>query len=256
MTFPANLSLLVKDGSMRVPKAMRPPGTANCNSFCSSTLMLVILVLIGWHLTTFWFSYIILPGLISIMSPTLRTPSSMHPPTTPPAKFSMDVPGLLMSNERMIINLGGTFRIRLGTGIQFTIYSKTKSIFIPLCAEIGTIGEFSAILYLVKSLILACCSIASSFFTKSILFWMIVIYFIFIISIADKCSQVWGWGHYSLAATSNKHASIIAAPFNIVAIRISCPGQSTKLMCLFNIIGEPHSSQIASSSFFADPNDL
>jgi hypothetical protein len=105
-------------------------------------------------------------------------------------------------------------------------------------------------------LILDCCSNACSLLIKSILFWMIVIYFIFMISIAERCSHVWGCGHYSLAATSNKHASMIAAPFNIVAINMSCPGQSTNEICLFSTINDPHSSHIASEHFLEDPNDF
>ena len=55
-------------------------------------------------------------------------------------------------------------------------------------------------------------------------------------SMAAKCSLVWGWGHGSLPATSNRQASMTAAPLSIVAIKMSCPGQSTKLMCLWSDI--------------------
>uniref|UniRef100_A0A915LCP9 Uncharacterized protein n=1 Tax=Romanomermis culicivorax TaxID=13658 RepID=A0A915LCP9_ROMCU len=48
-----------------------------------------------------------------------------------------------------------------------------------------------------------------------------------IISIAAKCSLVCGWGHDSFPAIKSKAASMTAAPFNIVAIKMSCPGQST-----------------------------
>ena len=48
---------------------------------------------------------------------------------------------------------------------------------------------------------------------------------------------------------SSKHASITAAPVNIVAINISCPGQSTKLTCLYKIIYLPQTSQLKLSSF-------
>lgn len=44
------------------------------------------------------------------------------------------------------------------------------------------------------------CSFAWASFTKSILFCKITICFSFIISIAAKCSDVWGWGHDSLPA--------------------------------------------------------
>ena len=39
--------------------------------------------------------------------------------------------------------------------------------------------------------------------------------------LAAKCSLVWGWGHDSLPAMRSKAASITAAPFNIVAMRMS-----------------------------------
>ena len=45
--------------------------------------------------------------------------------------------------------------------------------------------------------------------------------FSFIISMAAKCSLVWGWGQDSLPAMRSKAASITAAPFNIVAMRMS-----------------------------------
>lgn len=52
------------------------------------------------------------------------------------------------------------------------------------------------------------------------------------ISTAAKCSLVCGCGQGSLPAMSSRAPSITAAPFSIVAIRMSCPGQSTKLTCL------------------------
>jgi len=48
------------------------------------------------------------------------------------------------------------------------------------------------------------------------------------ISTAARCSLVWGWGQDSFPATRRKAASMTAAPFNMVAIRMSWPGQSTK----------------------------
>ncbi|KAH9413496.1 hypothetical protein DERP_007974 [Dermatophagoides pteronyssinus] len=42
-----------------------------------------------------------------------------------------------------------------------------------------------------------------------------------IISTAAKCSEVCGCGHDSLAAINTNAASITAAPFNMVAIRMS-----------------------------------
>jgi hypothetical protein len=42
-----------------------------------------------------------------------------------------------------------------------------------------------------------------------------------------------------------------AAPANMVAIKISCPGQSTKLICLYNSIfsTQPSFKQAGKSSF-------
>lgn len=42
----------------------------------------------------------------------------------------------------------------------------------------------------------------------------------------------WGCGQDSLPEIKSIAASITAAPFNMVAIKISCPGQSTKDTCL------------------------
>ena len=49
-------------------------------------------------------------------------------------------------------------------------------------------------------------------------------------------SDVWGCGQISLDAITNKAESIIEAPVNIVAIKISWPGQSIKLICFINIM--------------------
>jgi len=54
------------------------------------------------------------------------------------------------------------------------------------------------------------------------------------ISMAAKCSEVCGCGHDSLAAISSSAASMTAAPFSIVAIRMSWPGQSTNDTCRFS----------------------
>ena len=62
----------------------------------------------------------------------------------------------------------------------------------------------------------------------------------FMISTAARCSDVCGWGHVSFPAISKRAASMTAAPFNIVAIRMSWPGQSTKDTCRTNFILAPH----------------
>ena len=56
---------------------------------------------------------------------------------------------------------------------------------------------------------------------KSILFCKINKWFSCMISTAARCSEVCGCGHDSLPAIRSNAASITAAPFNIVAIRIS-----------------------------------
>lgn len=54
----------------------------------------------------------------------------------------------------------------------------------------------------------------------------------FMISTAAKCSDVCGWGHDSFPAINKRAASMTAAPVNMVAIKMSCPGQSTNETCL------------------------
>lgn len=110
-----------------------------------------------------------------------------------------------------------------------------------------------------KARICSYCSLAWLSFTRSILFWRIRMCFSFMISMAARCSEVWGWGHDSFPAgqadrsssvysrttggegptgsesdlpMSRRAASMTAAPFNMVAIRMSWPGQSTNDTCL------------------------
>lgn len=63
------------------------------------------------------------------------------------------------------------------------------------------------------------------------------------ISTAARCSEVCGWGQDSLAAMSSSAPSITAAPLSMVAMRMSCPGQSTKDTCRLRVTGDPHWSQ-------------
>ena len=77
----------------------------------------------------------------------------------------------------------------------------------------------------------------------------------FIITKATKCSYVYGCGQGIFDATNNKAQSITAAPVNIVDIRISCPGQSTKDTCLTNYITESQVGHLAPSSLSL-PYDL
>lgn len=62
----------------------------------------------------------------------------------------------------------------------------------------------------------------------------------FMISIAARCSLVWGCGQGSLPAMRSNAASMTAAPFNMVAMRISCPGQSTNETWRKRCIVPPH----------------
>lgn len=51
-----------------------------------------------------------------------------------------------------------------------------------------------------KARICSYCSLAWLSFTRSILFWRMRMCFSFMISMAAKCSDVWGWGHDSFPA--------------------------------------------------------
>ena len=112
----------------------------------------------------------------------------------------------------------------------------------PSWPEIGMIGDFSAFVPLINSLIARYYSAAlpSCFTTVSILFWRMMMCFNFMISTAAKCSEVYGWGHVSFAAIKRRDASITDAPASIVAIKRSCPGQSTNETCLTSWSVELH----------------
>jgi len=89
--------------------------------------------------------------LISIVSPIFRVPDFNAPPSTPPWRFSNFVPGLFMSKLRAIRNIGFSF----GFGFEISTLhnsSKTLSRLTPCIAETGMIGEFSAIVPFVNSL--------------------------------------------------------------------------------------------------------
>eukprot|EP00732_Lithocolla_globosa_P004646 Lithocolla_globosa_v1_NODE_4389_length_1447_cov_46.732759.p3 type:complete len:213 gc:universal NODE_4389_length_1447_cov_46.732759:512-1150(+) len=192
-----------------------------------------------------------IPGRTSISSPTLRTPIRILPPATPPFRLFTSEPGLFTSNDRITINLGTEEKSRTGMGIFLTMYSHTASMLYLSCAEMGTIGAWSATVPLTKSKICWYCSSAAGSRTRSILFWRIRMCLSCMISMAAKCSEVWGCGQVSFPAIKSSAASMTAAPFNMVAIRISWPGQSTNETCLKSSIFEPHptTSQVGWSSF-------
>ncbi len=86
------------------------------------------------------------------------------------------------------------------------------------------------------------------------MFWQIIIFLIFFALSATRCSCVWGFIP-SFAAITRIAASMIAAPESIVAISISCPGASTKVMYLFRVpfdsgfvVNFPFSSLIIASA--------
>lgn len=74
----------------------------------------------------------------------------------------------------------------------------------------------------------------------SILFWTMTILSMPTMDSAIRCSLVCGWGHLSLAATSSSAPLMRAAPDSIVAIRVSCPGASTKDTARRNSVAAPH----------------
>ncbi len=57
--------------------------------------------------------------------------------------------------------------------------------------------------YIEMSFTCSCWSLPCESLTRSILFWRMRICFNFIISMAAKCSEVWGWGQDSLPAGKN-----------------------------------------------------
>mmetsp|Transcript_17722 Transcript_17722/g.45805 ORF Transcript_17722/g.45805 Transcript_17722/m.45805 type:complete len:208 (+) Transcript_17722:801-1424(+) len=172
-----------------------------------------------------------MPGRISISSPTLRTPWRIEPPATPPLRSFTSSPGLFTSNDRITIMRGLSVKSRVGIGIFFAMYSATTSTLYFSCAEMGTIGALSATVPFTNARMSSCCDCAAASLTRSILFCRMMMCFSFMISTAARCSEVCGCGHGSLPAMSSSAASITAAPLSIVAMRMSCPGQSTNDTC-------------------------
>eukprot|EP00978_Attheya_sp_CCMP212_P018847 scaffold52077_cov52-Attheya_sp.AAC.2 len=173
-----------------------------------------------------------MPGRTSISSPTRNTPCKMEPPATPPCKLDTSWPGLLTSKLRMTMRRGTLVKSLRGTGILWQRYSHTTSMLYLRTAEMGMTGAESATVPATNLRIWSCWASAASGLTKSTLFCKIKMCSSRMISTAAKCSDVCGWGQVSFPATSKSAASITAAPFNMVAMRMSCPGQSTKLTCL------------------------
>mmetsp|Transcript_68951 Transcript_68951/g.156280 ORF Transcript_68951/g.156280 Transcript_68951/m.156280 type:complete len:262 (-) Transcript_68951:353-1138(-) len=232
-TWPTSLSPRVRVGSILVPTPIKPPGTANCREFCSAASDM-IRDLMGLHAMRLS-SLVTMPGLISISSPTWSTPLRMEPPATPPLRFCTSSPGLFTSKERMMIITGLDLKSLGGIGTCVQRYSQTTSRLYFSTALMGMMGELSAAVPATNFLISSCCAIACCSLISSTLFWRMMMCFSRMISTAARCSEVCGCGQASLPAMRRRAASMTAAPFNMVAMRISCPGQSTKETCLTSL---------------------
>ncbi len=121
--------------------ATLPPGPS------SSTLILPVMALtivVYKDLATVLFiSSTTLPGLISILSPTLNLPLMIAPPRIPPFIFSGAMPGLLISKLLAITSKGLAFGSRTGVGMRSSIAAIKASTFAPCWALIGMIGASS-----------------------------------------------------------------------------------------------------------------
>mmetsp|Transcript_13683 Transcript_13683/g.32396 ORF Transcript_13683/g.32396 Transcript_13683/m.32396 type:complete len:209 (+) Transcript_13683:738-1364(+) len=187
-------------------------------------------------------SFETMPGRTSISSPRRSTPWRMDPPATPPLSFSTSSPGLFTSKDRMTMSLGTEVKSRTGTGTWWQMYSTTTSMLYLSTAEMGMIGAWSATVPATNLRICLCCSSAASGFTRSTLFCRMMMFPRRMISTAARCSEVCGCGQGSLPATRSIAASITAAPLSMVAMRMSWPGQSTKLTCRCSVQVLPASS--------------
>mmetsp|Transcript_4721 Transcript_4721/g.14524 ORF Transcript_4721/g.14524 Transcript_4721/m.14524 type:complete len:243 (-) Transcript_4721:19-747(-) len=235
---------------MVVPTPMSPPGTAYCSSFCSAYSDTMRLMM-GAHLMRPSLSLLTMPGRTSIFWPIRSTPCRMEPPATPPWISSTSAPGLFTSNERMTIMLGMLVKSRTGTGIFLQMYSATTSMLYLSCALMGSTGAPSAMVPLMNLRMVSCWFMAALSCTRSILFCKMMMWRSFMISTAARCSLVCGCGHDSLPAISSSAPSITAAPLSMVAIRMSCPGQSTNETCRISFMflsSKPGTSHLGESS--------
>mmetsp|Transcript_1173 Transcript_1173/g.4961 ORF Transcript_1173/g.4961 Transcript_1173/m.4961 type:complete len:209 (+) Transcript_1173:595-1221(+) len=184
-----------------------------------------------------------IPGRISMRSPRRSTPCRMEPPATPPCSSSASIPGLLTSKERITMRRGTDRKSLLGSGTRCTRYSHSTSTLYRSTALMGMMGAASATVPATKRRICCCCAMASSCFTRSTLFCRMMMCSRRMISTAAKCSEVWGWGQGSLPAMRSSAASMTAAPLSMVAMRMSWPGQSTKLTWRWSSQTRPSSSK-------------
>mmetsp|Transcript_485 Transcript_485/g.1154 ORF Transcript_485/g.1154 Transcript_485/m.1154 type:complete len:205 (-) Transcript_485:125-739(-) len=97
-------------------------------------------------------------------------------------------------------------------------------------------GLPSAMVPWMNFLIASCWLSATASLTRSILFCRMMMFLSCMISTAARCSDVCGCGHDSFAAMRSSAPSMTAAPLSMVAMRMSCPGQSTNETCLTSFI--------------------
>ena len=110
-------------GSRLVPIATSPPGPRFC-------LEIPLCRLITSALIGFSPFFVVLPGLISNLSPILTSPLLMVPPNTPPLIFFGAVPGLFMSNDLAIFIWKSFLRSFFGVGNNSSMACISKSMFL------------------------------------------------------------------------------------------------------------------------------
>ncbi len=111
------MSLFEKLGSNLVAIPQRPPAFIE-SKFKPPPLILEIVDSIGIQLS---FPETLLPGPISISSPTLNCPDTILPPIIPPCKSLGLVPGLFTSNDLATYNNASSLSFLSGVGITFSI---------------------------------------------------------------------------------------------------------------------------------------
>ena len=113
--FPTKPSDFVKEGSSFVPIASRPPGPAS--STCLPPVIIDVISVVILSHSFFPPLSTLLPGAISISSPTTNFPCKRDPPITPPFKSFGLVPGLLTSKLLATYIKGSLLKSRCGVGI-------------------------------------------------------------------------------------------------------------------------------------------
>ena len=116
----------------------------------------------------------------------------MDPPATPPWMSSTSAPGLFTSKDRITIMFAGAVKSRTGTGIFLQMYSQTTSMLYLSCAEMGITGAPSAIVPWMNLQMASYWFAAAFSWTRSILFWRMMMCWSLMISTAARCSEVCG----------------------------------------------------------------